>query len=210
MRTRARHSVFRDFACIVPLVGVLIAMTPGLVLCDPAAPASRSNIVHADYLPNVNLIDMNGRAISLESLKGKPVLVSFVHVSCKGVCQMITAKMREVAQRLGPKFRSHATMLSLTTDPAEDGPAQLLSYARDQHADGRGWVFATGRPEQIDRVLALYRVPKEDPDQAMTHEMKLFLIAPDGAELRQYNAMSVRPGVVASDIINAGRMSSAR
>src|SRR5216684_7520342 len=42
-----------------------------------------------DYLPGMSLIDQNGKNVSLTSLKGRPVLISFIHASCKGACQMM-------------------------------------------------------------------------------------------------------------------------
>ncbi len=159
-----------------------------------------------DYLPRMSLIDQNGKNVSLTSLKGRPVLISFIHASCKGACQMMTAKMKMVAQSLGSKFDSSVTMVSITTDPAHDRPPQLLAYAKNEGADAPGWLFLTGKPKEVGRVLALYHVPMEGPDDSLTHDLDLFLIAPDGCEVRQYQGMKVAPDVVASDI----RKTSAR
>jgi protein SCO1/2 len=156
-----------------------------------------------DYLPGMSLIDQNGKTVSMTSLKGRPVLISFIHASCKGACQMMTAKMKMVAQSLGSKFDSSVTMVSITTDPAHDGPPQLLAYAKNEGADAPGWLFLTGNPKAVGRVLALYHVPMEGPDDSMTHDFDLFLIAPDGREVRQYQGMKVAPDVVASDIRKA-------
>lgn len=156
--------------------------------------------VGVDYLPSVKLLDQNGRVVSLASLKGRPVLVGFIHTSCKGVCEMLTAKMKAVAQTLGTQFNSSVTMVSITTDPEEDDPAQLLKYAKAQEVNADGWLFLTGKTRQIDRLLTLYDVPEEGPDEATTHVLDLFLVGPDGAGMRKYNGMTVSAQVLASDI----------
>jgi cytochrome oxidase Cu insertion factor (SCO1/SenC/PrrC family) len=119
------------------------------------------------------------------------------------VCEMMTAKMKQVATSLGPQFNSSVTIVSITTDPDEDNPAQLLKYAKAQGADAHGFLFLTGKPRQIDRLMTLYDVPDEGPDEATVHVLNLFLVSADGSVMRKYNGMSVSPDALASDIKNA-------
>jgi protein SCO1/2 len=156
-----------------------------------------------DYLPPVPLIDQNGKSILLNSLKGKPVLVGFIHTSCKGVCEMMTAKMRQVAEGLGRQFNSSVTMVSISTDPDDDSPAQLLKYAKAQNVDAEGYLFLTGTQQQIDRLLRLYHVPEEGPDETTVHVLDFSLVAPDGSSMRKYNGIAVSAEALASDIRNA-------
>ena len=111
----------------------------------------RTALSPTDGLPKVSLTDQNGRAISLSSLKGKPALVAFIHTSCEGPCELITAQMKSVARDLGPGFKSKVTMVSITTEPKEDGSRELLAYAKAQGVDADGWVFLTGAPGQFLR-----------------------------------------------------------
>lgn len=160
-------------------------------------------LAQVDYLPALSLIDQNGKSISLSSVKGKPVLVGFIHTSCKGVCEMMTTKMRQVAQSLGAQFNASVTMVSITTDPDEDDPAHLLKYAKAQGADAQGYLFLTGTHQQTDRLLKLYDVRQDGPDEATVHVLDLFLIAPDGSIMHKYNGMAVSANTLASDIKTA-------
>jgi len=159
---------------------------------QPAAPRP------ADGLPKLSLTDQNGRAISLSSLKGKPALVAFIHTSCEGPCELITAQMKSVARNLGPGFKSDVTMISITTDPKEDGSRELLAYAKAQGVNTEGWVFLTGTPANIRRLLVLYGVSAEDDDSA--HVLELFLLSADGVAVRRYNGIVTHPETIASDI----------
>jgi protein SCO1/2 len=152
----------------------------------------------ADGLPKLSLTDQNGKALALSSLKGKPALVAFIHTSCEGPCELITARMKSVAHNLGPEFKSDVTMISITTDPKEDGSRQLLAYAKAQGVDTEGWVFLTGTPANIRRLLVLYGVSAED--DASDHVLELFLLSADGATLRRYNGIATHPETIASDI----------
>ena len=158
---------------------------------------------HIDYLPATDLVDQAGKNFSLATIKGKPVLVGFIHTSCGGVCQMMTAKMKSVAQDLEPSFASKLTLVSLTTDPHEDGPTQLASYAKAQDAQGRGWVFLTGKPGDVQRVLKLYGVAADTSEDSMTHVFELRLIGADGHELHRYTGSDIKAATIATDVKSA-------
>jgi protein SCO1/2 len=168
---------------------------PQRVITAAPAPAPAG-----DLLPAIDLVDQNGRTVSLASFKGKPVLVSFIHASCLGVCELMTAKMRAVAQSLGAESEAKVTMLSITTDPAEDGPKELRAYAKKEGVNADGWVFLTGKPDRIARLLVLYGVPYRENHDEETHVMKLFLLGPDGREVHRYSGIKVAAETVAADI----------
>jgi cytochrome oxidase Cu insertion factor (SCO1/SenC/PrrC family) len=180
--------------------------TLAVVLCCLAAVGYATT---TDYLPDIKLINQNSSELSLASLRGKPVLVGFVHTMCKGVCQMMTAKMRSVVSALPSAPSSDVTMLLITTDPSDDRPRQLQQYAKSQDLPGKGWVLVTGSEENIKRVMRIYGVSHQDSDDAMMHVMKLFLIAPDGSIAHVYPGMNASPQTVASDIRVLSRYRSA-
>jgi protein SCO1 len=168
---------------------------------EPQAGGSQTSAAPVDGLPAVSLLDQDGRPFSLASLKGAPVLVGFIHTSCKGPCEMMTARMKTVAESLGPKLDAKVTMVTITTDPEHDGPAQMLAYAKAQGTNENGWLFLSGKPADVRRVLALYNVPHEEgEDDEMTHVFELFLIAPDGRQVRHYHGTAIPAGTIASDI----------
>ncbi len=182
----------RTHQAVVGLFALLLAM----------ASVNTGHASKGDYLPDIPLTDQNSHTISLAALRGKPVLVGFIHTTCKGVCQMMTANMRSVTSMLPPRRVANVTMLLITTDPADDHPAELLHYAKAQALMGKQWVILTGPASSISRVMRLYGVKHEDSDDAMMHVMKLFLIAPDGSLAHVYPGMKLSPRLVAADIEN--------
>jgi protein SCO1 len=153
-----------------------------------------------NYLPDIILTNQNSRSISLSSLRGKPVLVGFIHTMCKGVCQMMTANMRSIASALPPARAADVTMLLITTDPSDDRSAELSLYAKNQNLSGHDWVLVTGPQHRITQVMRLYGVKHEESDDAMMHVMKLFLLTPRGALAHVYPGLKVSPQTVVEDI----------
>jgi protein SCO1/2 len=183
-----------------PAVLGAVIITAGFLTNATASHPSKAN-----YLPDITLTNQNSRAISLSSLRGRPVLVGFIHTMCKGVCQMMTGEMRSVAAALPPAMAADLTMLLITTDPADDHPQQLLQYAKSQKLAGREWILVTGPENSVHRVMRLYGVKHEDTDDAMMHVMKVFLITPGGTLAHVYPGMKLSPQSVASDIETLSR-----
>jgi protein SCO1 len=171
----------------------------------PAAiPASYDSDNKEDCLPKTNLLDQNGKNFSMDSLKGKPVLVDFIYTSCPGPCLMLTAKLANVANRLGPDLGSKVALLSITVDPEHDKPQDLLKYSKDQGADENGWTFLTGSPAEVEHVMNLLKLKREhEPDGSVAHVVDMFLIGPDGHELKEYSGSIAKPQDLAVDLKKA-------
>lgn len=186
---------------VVSAIAALLIATSG---CNREAvgdyPAANDN----NGLPAISLTDQHGSAVSLASLKGKPVLVDFIYTSCASTCPRLTAKMVEIAHALGPELGPDATIISITLDPEHDNPTELAKYAKVQGAENAGWLFLTGPPAQIDQVLAAYKLRRDrESDGSVTHSVSAFLLGRDGRQLRQYNALDVSAKSVASDVTEA-------
>jgi len=167
-------------------------------------PASNGN----NCLPDVSLIDQHGQAISLASLKGKPVLIDFIYTSCASTCPVLTSKIAAVARELGPALGANVTIVSITLDPEHDGPAQLAAYAKSQAVESNSWMFLTGKPADIDQVLAAFKLRRmRESDGSIMHSVSAFLLGPDGHQIRQYNALDVSAKAVVAGI---DRLATAR
>jgi protein SCO1 len=154
-----------------------------------------------ECLTNVKLTDANGTPFELSSLKGKPVVVDFIYTSCPGPCLMETAKLANVALRLGPDLGPKAAIVSISVDPEHDGPKQLHDYAEKQGADTKGWYFLTGSPADIDAALSGFRIARQrEPDGSVMHMISVFLVGRDGREAKEYNGEEVKPQTIVQDV----------
>lgn len=191
---------FRLVLGIVSLAALLTLSACGDREATGDYPAANGN----NCLPDVSLIDQHGSAVSLASLRGKPVLIDFIYTSCASTCPLLTAKMGAVARQLGPALGADVTIVSISLDPGHDSPAELEKYAKSHDADGKGWIFLTGPPAKIDQVLALFKLRRtHESDGSITHSIEAFLLGPDGHQIRQYSALDVSPDAVVADVDRA-------
>jgi len=195
---------FSRVLCLTMLAVIVSAVT--LIGCRrPAEDIGERGgfpVLHtSDCLPDITLVDQHGRNVSLASLRGKPVLFDFIYTNCPGPCLLLTAQMKQIANRLGPKLGTEARIVSITVDPEHDHPEQLLEYANKQGADVSGWLFLTGTPKQIDDEMARFNVIRQrEPDGTVDHVLEFFLVDANGNALLQYLGQKADPGRVASDV----------
>src|SRR5579859_7183704 len=83
----------------VPLIVAALGL-PRAALADGALNAPPTATARVDYLPATTLVDQTGKNFSLATVKGRPALVGFIHTSCQGPCELMTAKMKTVADDL--------------------------------------------------------------------------------------------------------------
>jgi protein SCO1/2 len=188
---------------------IIIALIGGVIAgCNKGVEAPDGFIAPsstADCLPNITLTDANGHQVSLASLKGKPVLFDFFYTTCPGPCLMLTQRMKMIADQLGASLGTKAWLVSITVDPEHDRQQQLLDYTREQGAaDVKGWYFLTGSPQQVDQVMARFKLKRQrESDGSVDHVLEFFLVGPDGHQMVQYLASDTDPTKIAGDVERA-------
>jgi protein SCO1/2 len=107
----------------------------------------------ADYFPNVFLVTQDGKTVRFydDLMKNKKVLINFIFARCTAACPLDTANMARLQRLLGGRVGRDIFMYSITLDPENDTPQVLKAYA-EKYGAGPGWLFLTGRREDIDAV----------------------------------------------------------
>jgi protein SCO1 len=155
-----------------------------------------------DCLPAAALVDQHGNAVNFAGLKGKWLLVDFIYTRCPGTCELMTAKLARAADHLGAALGKNVEIVSITLDPEHDGPKQLSDWARAQSAQRKGWLFLTGPLQNVEQVMAAFKVKRAvEPDGTIDHVTEFFLVGPNGRERRQYSANEATPEAVANDVM---------
>ena len=109
------------------------------------------------YFTDVELINQDGKKVHFYSdvLKGKTVIVNAFFTSCTSVCPPMNRNMEKIQEALGDRVGRDVFLVSMTVDPETDTPARMKEYAKKFHA-GPGWLFLTGKKENLD--WALYKL----------------------------------------------------
>ena len=122
-----------------------------------ASAAAQEPSAAAKYFTDVELINQDGRKLRFYSdiLKGKTVVVNAFFTTCTSVCPPMNRNMEKMQEALGDRVGRDVFFVSITVDPEVDTPERLKDYAKKFHA-GPGWIFLTGKKENLD--WALYKL----------------------------------------------------
>lgn len=109
----------------------------------------------ARYFPAVSLVTQDGATVRFydDLVKDRFVVINFIFTRCTASCPLETAKLGQVQRLLRGRVGRDVFFYSITLDPQHDTPATLKAYAERFHA-GPGWLFLTGKREDIERIRA--------------------------------------------------------
>ncbi|APS00972.1 hypothetical protein BCY86_08555 [Pajaroellobacter abortibovis] len=109
-------------------------------------------------MPSFEMLNQEGKTINDTDLKGSILIIDFFFTRCPSICPRLTTHMVEIDQSLLKRWKELANplpvrLLSITVDPENDTPPQLLRYAQKYGADASRWFFLTGESQDLDRVV---------------------------------------------------------
>jgi protein SCO1 len=132
--------------------------------------------------PDFELIDQQGRRVTLAQLRGQVVAVTFIYTRCPlpDYCPRMTANFRALAARFRERLGRDLTLLTITFDPKYDSSEVLRRYARDRGADQSGWLFLTGSVPEITKVCDAFGVEFWPEEGLISHSLQSAVLDRDG------------------------------
>jgi protein SCO1/2 len=129
---------------------------------------------HAYTVPDVSLVNMDGKEISLnnELNSNVPTLLNFIFTSCTAICPVMTSTFSQVQYNLS-QYPEAFKMVSISIDPEQDTPETLKKYANKYQA-GANWDFLTGN---LDAILEIQRAFNAYRGNKMNHVPITFMRA---------------------------------
>jgi protein SCO1/2 len=108
--------------------------------------------------PTFTLTDQDEQPFSLQSWRGRVIVVTFGYTTCPDVCPLLAAHLAVIQQEIPAVDRSRTGLLFITTDPSHDRPAVLQAYGTRLGADFSTWKFLTGSIEDLTPVWRAFAV----------------------------------------------------
>ena len=176
---------------------------PALVQAHDAADQEEQRLPMIGAAPDFALTSQDGTEVTLESLRGKVVAVTFIYTWCPDICPMLTDKMARVQDQLGKHFGTDVAFVSITFDPERDTPEVLKAYAEAFDADFAGWSFLTGDPARVLEVAHQYGVGVvPGADGQVDHTLLTTLIDRHGMMRVQYLGYRFDPEEFRHDLLD--------
>jgi cytochrome oxidase Cu insertion factor (SCO1/SenC/PrrC family) len=143
--------------------------------------------------PGFALTDQDGRTVSLASLHGKVVLMTFLDPVCTTDCPIIAQEFKQAGQMLGAQA-GHVELVAVVANPTYRSTAFTRAFDRQEGLTAvPNWLYLTGSPGQLGEVWRHYGVTVQNlPAGAMSAHNDLAVIIDPAGRIRQ--EMDADPG----------------
>jgi cytochrome oxidase Cu insertion factor (SCO1/SenC/PrrC family) len=107
------------------------------------------------------LTDQHGRTVSLASLRGKVVLLTFLDPVCTSDCPLIAQEFRAAGQLLGAASKQ-VELVAVVANPVYHQVTDTQAFDRAEHLNQvPNWLYLTGSVPQLQQVWKDYNVTAE-------------------------------------------------
>lgn len=152
--------------------------------------------------PAFMLSDQNGAQVSLASLRGHPVVLSFMDTDCPSGCPPAT-KQHAAMEALGSQAQD-VRWVAISTDPAGDTPQAAKRFVQQYQLDGLHYLL--GDEAQLAPVWRAYAVAVAPAGATATAGGEsdaqlggLYVLDGEGRE-RVYLDSNFTPGMLEGDL----------
>ncbi len=149
------------------------------------------------------LINQNNEPVALDSLIGKPVVMSFIYTRCSmpDMCPLIMKKIVQVQKGLKREYKDKVFFAIITLDPEYDTPEVLKKFGNYYRVDYGNLIFLTGKKQDVDYALNHFRVYyKEESPGVLAHTMETLVMDEAGVIRKDFPASLWRPEDVIEEV----------
>ena len=127
--------------------------------------------------PELGLVDQHGDTVTLASLRGKTVVLTFAFAHCQTICPTLVKRIQGAAGQMPDDVE----LLIVTLDPWRDTPAALPAIAKGWSLQDRQHVLS-GPVDDVTRVLDAFEVKRgrDEKTGEVSHPALMAVIDGDG------------------------------
>ncbi|MEX2580264.1 MAG: SCO family protein [Verrucomicrobiales bacterium] len=150
---------------------------------DDEAESGGTVLRTGDRIPDFRLVDQRGRPLTNDTLAEQPFLLTFIFTRCPIMefCPRLSENFRQVrdAADADPALKGGFGLVSVSFDE-EDTPEMLAAYGDNLEADPDRWRFATGDPEEIEKLTRAFALRIERSEGTLDHSLATALVDGEG------------------------------
>jgi len=176
----------------------------------PAASSGFELLNPGDAVPEVTLVDQDGRKRPFSSFKGRTVALTFIYTRCPmpTFCPLMDRNFAAVQRMLkqDPSLadaRRGVHLVSISFDPLTDTPPVLKKHAQTLDADPKTWTFLTGDRDEVDKFASRFGVSVArslSDARDITHNLRTAIIDPSGKLVKVYTGNEWTPEQLVADL----------
>jgi cytochrome oxidase Cu insertion factor (SCO1/SenC/PrrC family) len=149
--------------------------------------------------PAFQLTNQNSQPVSLASLRGKVVLMTFLDPVCTSDCPIIGAEFKEAGVLLGAADK-HVELVAVVANPTYRSVAFTQAFDREEGLNSvPNWLYLTGSLSQLGQVWRQYGITVENlPAGAMSAHNDLAVVIDRTGHIREELGADPGPGTAST------------
>jgi cytochrome oxidase Cu insertion factor (SCO1/SenC/PrrC family) len=211
LRPRALGGVFatasaRSVGAVAALAVIVVGAAPMAAAAanrtaDPILALAISGDSAAMDLPapGFQLTDQNGQPVSLVSLRGKVVLMTFLDPVCTTDCPIIGAEFKQAGVLLGAADKD-VELVAVVANPTYRAVEFTQAFDREEGLDTvPNWLYLTGSFGQLSQVWRQYGITVENlPAGSMSAHNDLAVVIDRSGHIREEVSADPGPGTAST------------
>lgn len=128
---------------------------------------------------NISFTNQLGKTVTLDSLKGKIIVIDFFFTRCPSICPGLALRMKKLQESFTNDNDSIVQFISISVDPEHDSVPQLRKFADRYTSNHDDWWFVTGNKKEIyDFAFNELKasIADTEADTAFIHTENFFLL----------------------------------
>lgn len=141
---------------------------------------------------NMTFTNQLGKTVTLDSLKGKILVIDFFFARCPSICPAMAASMKRLQNSFVNSNDSIVQFISVSIDPEHDSVPQLRQFADRYTNNHDSWWFVRGNKKDIyDFALNELKASVADVnvDTAFIHTENFFVLDRERVVRGWYNGL---------------------
>jgi protein SCO1/2 len=176
---------------------------------DPnATPAPRAHEAHpGDAVPDVALVDQDGRPVRLSDYRGRAVALTFVFTRCPfpDFCPLMMRSFATADAALAKDRRLAARthLLTLSFDPKHDTPEVLRAFGlpfQKTKPPFTRWTLATGTDDAIRALGGALELDYVEESRSFTHNLRTAVLDREGRLRRLFRGNEWTPEELVAEL----------
>ena len=166
-----------------------------------------------DALPDVSLVDQDGRSFRLSELRGKAYALTFVFTRCPlpDFCPLMMRHFASAESQLvaDAALRDATRLLTLSFDPRHDTPAVLRAFGSPFQKTSppfTHWTLATGPDDAIRALAGALELDYVEESASFTHNLRTAVVDPGGKLARLFRGNDWKPDELVSALRAAAKL----
>ena len=179
----------------VSALGAIVLAAPEDEPGEPTGPRRFQGAVLPPGLraPDFTLTDQDGRGISMRSLRGRPVIVTFLYTTCEDTCPTQAQQVKGAFDELGKDVPA----VAVAVDPPRDNRQRARAFLSEQRMTGR-MTFALGTRSELEPVWRAFAVQPQRDD--LEHTGRFVLVDAKGLQRVGFPLGEATPERIAHDV----------